>query len=84
MVKHGFLRLLVQFHKMAEYWNQMLKEYPDHPAGNMVRSSAPLSLYGALMGIRFKTTGPKTSKNFFGFSANISTIYFVSGFKFND
>ena len=51
MVKNGFLRLLVQFDKMAEYWDHMLKEFPDHPAANMVSSSVPLSLYGALMAI---------------------------------
>lgn len=68
MVKNGFLRLLVQFDKMAEYWDHMLKEYQDHPAANRVLSSAPLSLYGALMATYkdlIGTPGPRSLQWFF-------------------
>ena len=28
----------------------MLKEYPGHPAASMIRSAAPISIYGVLVG----------------------------------
>ena len=40
------MKLLVQLDKLEGYWQHMLAEYPNHPAGEKIKQSAPLSLYG--------------------------------------
>ena len=57
MLKNGFLKLLVQLDKLEAYWTNMLKEYPGHPAASMIRSAAPISIYGVLVGC-FLIAGP--------------------------
>ena len=51
---NGFLSLLVDRDRVADYWQHMLREYVDHPAGGRTERSIPLSLYGVLVGLTIK------------------------------
>ena len=45
----GYLKLLMDFEKSEEYWTNMLKDFPEHPAKQSPNScSIPLTLYGGL------------------------------------
>lgn len=46
LVTGGFLKMLLQLDKVETYWVHMLRDFPDHPARNMPKESAPLCLYG--------------------------------------
>ena len=48
MVDSGFLPLLVDFSKVKDYWTNMMKDFPNHPAGKSPGTSIPLTLYGHL------------------------------------
>ena len=47
MVSHGFLRLLGDLQRLEGYWNQLLRDFPEHPARGKETRSIPLTLYGA-------------------------------------
>ena len=46
LIDAGFLKLLVDFGVVQQYWNNMLKDFPSHPAGAATTRSIPLTLYG--------------------------------------
>ena len=48
LIDAGFLKALVDFDKISDYWQNMLKDFPGHPAGSMPTTSIPLTLYGHL------------------------------------
>ena len=55
MVKHGQLKYLTQFEKMHHYWENLLRDYPNHPVHGHEATSVPLTLYGAWPAIRICT-----------------------------
>lgn len=46
MVDMGYLKLLVDFERIQEYWTNILKDFPGHPAETSTTTSVPLTLYG--------------------------------------
>lgn len=48
LLAKGLLRMLFDPRYVEDYWDHMLREYPDHPAKGRKRSAVPLSLYGVL------------------------------------
>ena len=75
MIRNGFLKVLVHLDKMVDYWHQMLKEFPEHPAASRVSAAAPLSLYGALVSVHIQ----KMKAYNLGF---ISQSISMTGFQF--
>ena len=54
MIDQGYLSLLVgDLGHMQGYWNQLLLDYPGHPAHGQEAQSIPLTLYGDLFAIFF-------------------------------
>ena len=48
MVDHGYLPLLTgNLGALQGYWDQLLLDFPDHPAQGQGSRSIPLTLYGA-------------------------------------
>lgn len=50
MVDAGYLKVLVDFEKIGDYWTHMIEDFPQHPAGKSTATSIPLTLYGNLFG----------------------------------
>ena len=48
MVLDGYLPLLGDQRRLRAYWDRMLLDFPEHPAGAHPDRSFPLSLYGRL------------------------------------
>ena len=49
MIDGGFLKLLVpDLSCIPEYWNNLLLDFPDHPAHTCKEFAVPLTLYGPL------------------------------------
>ena len=49
LINSGFLTMLVQMDKLDDYWNHMLRDFPDHPAKEETMQSVPICLYGSLI-----------------------------------
>ena len=54
MVDAGFLSHLVDLDQLENYWQNMLKDFPDHPALGSTCTSIPLTLYGDLTDLYLK------------------------------
>ena len=57
MVSQGYLALLGELGALRAYWNQLLLDFPGHPAHGQEHRSIPLSLYGLLIDITVNILG---------------------------
>ena len=48
LVDEGYLSIILDFERMATYWDHMLLDFTDHPARLSPTTSMPISLYGNL------------------------------------
>lgn len=46
LVDNGYMRFICSLEALEGYWERMLKDFPDHPAGVSPSTSFPMSLYG--------------------------------------
>ena len=46
LIDGGFLNLVVDLPKVKQYWEQILKDFPGHPASASPEMSFPMSIYG--------------------------------------
>ena len=50
MIDHGFLALFGDLAGFQPYWQQLLRDFPNHPAVGQESKSIPLTLYGPSTG----------------------------------
>ena len=48
LVDEGYMEALVDLEKLRWYWQNMLLDYPTHPASDDPEHSLPITLYGIL------------------------------------
>ena len=53
MVDDGYLEALIDLDDLDGYWQHMLKDYPEHPASESPSTAMPITIYGALFGMKF-------------------------------
>ena len=53
MIDHGFLALFGDLDGLETYWQQLLRDFPNHPAFGQEARSMPLTLYGPSTEIGF-------------------------------
>ena len=46
LVQNGFMQFICNLDVLGGYWEKMLKDFPEHPAGDSPSTSFPMSLYG--------------------------------------
>ena len=53
VVDDGYLEALIDLDDLDGYWQHMLKDYPEHPASESPSTAMPITIYGALFGMKF-------------------------------
>ena len=76
MIGDGYLKLLTgNLNGLEGYWNQLLKDFPGHPAHGQESQSVPLTLYGtSLNNIRILFSARVMSEWIWGFSFGFPLI----------